>query len=86
MAKYSRKIQVLLTDQQFQDLAEIAAQQKVKLGTLVRKAIDEYYLQKKKEREIAAAVDRLLSLPETAVPEDYQEWEAEYLRGKYSCR
>jgi hypothetical protein len=31
-------------------------------------------------------VDRLLSLPEVPVPEDYQEWEAEYLARKYSCR
>ena len=86
MAKYSKKVQVLLTEQQLKDLEEIASKNHKKLGTLVREAIEEYYLNTKKKREIAEAVDRLLSLPELPAPEDYQKWEAEYLEGKYSCR
>ena len=86
MAKYSKKVQVLLTEQQLKDLEEIALKNHKKLGTLVREAIEEYHLKKKKQEEIAEAVDRLLSLPEVPAPEDYQKWEAEYLEGKYSCR
>jgi hypothetical protein len=86
MPRYSKKIQVLLTEKQFEDLGEIASQQKAKLGTLVRKAIEEQYLKNKKQREIAGAVDRLLSLPETPVPDNYQGWEDEYLKKMYSCR
>ncbi|MGB9628156.1 MAG: hypothetical protein ACPL6D_05810 [Thermodesulfobacteriota bacterium] len=86
MAKYLKKIQVLLTEKQYNDLEEIASKQGKKLGTLVREAIEEYHLKKKKEQEIAEAVDRLLSLPEVPVPEDYQEWEKEYLEKKYSCK
>ncbi len=86
MPRYSKKIQVLLTEKQFEDLGEIASQQKAKLGTLVRKAIEEQYLKNKKQREIAEAVDRLLSLPETPVPDNYQKWEDEYLNKMYSCR
>ena len=86
MAKYLKKIQVLLTEQQLKDLEEIASKNHKKLGTLVREAIEEYHLKKKKQQEIAEAVDRLLSLPEIPAPEDYQKWEAEYLEGKYSCR
>jgi len=86
MAKYHKKVQVLLTEQQYKDLEHIASHQKKKLGSLVREAIEEYYLKKKKEREIAEAVDRLLSLPEVPAPEDYHKWEAEYLKGKYSCQ
>jgi len=86
MAKYSKKVQVLLTEQQLKDLEEIASKNHKKLGTLVREAIEEYHLKKKKQQEIADAVDRLLSLPEVQAPEDYQKWEAEYLEGKYSCR
>ena len=86
MAKYLKKVQVLLTGQQFKDLEEIASKNHKKLGTLVREAIEEYYLKTKRKQEIAEAVDRLLSLPEVPVPEDYQKWEAEYLEGKYSCR
>ncbi|MDI6809177.1 MAG: hypothetical protein QME66_09380 [Candidatus Eisenbacteria bacterium] len=81
-----KKVQVLLTDKQLKDLEEIASENHKKLGTLVREAIEEYYLKTKKKREVAEAVDRLLSLPEVPVPEDYQKWEAEYLAGKYSCR
>lgn len=86
MPKYSRKIQILLTEQQFKDLGEIASQQNAKLGTLVRKAIEEQYLKNKKQPEIAEAVDRLLSLPETPVPDKYREWETEYLKKTFSCR
>lgn len=86
MAKYLKKVQVLLTEQQLKDLEEIASKSHKKLGTLVREAIEEYHLKKKKQEKIAEAVDRLLSLPEVPAPEDYQKWEAEYLEGKYSCR
>jgi hypothetical protein len=86
MAKYLKKVQVLLTEQQMKDLEKIASKSHKKLGTLVREAIEEYHLKKKKQQEIAEAVDRLLSLPEVPAPEDYQKWEAEYLEGKYSCR
>ena len=86
MAKYSKKVQVLLTEQQLKDLEEIASRNHKKLGALVREAIEEYHLKRNKQQKIAEAVDRLLALPEVPVPEDYQKWEAEYLKGKYSCR
>ena len=85
MPKYNKKIQVLLTDDQFRDLVEIADQHKKKLGVLVREAIEEYHLKEAKQHRISKAVDRLLALPEADVPENYQEWEAEYQKGKYSC-
>ena len=86
MPKYLKKVQVLLTERQYTDLEEIASRQGKKLGTLVREAIEEYHLKKKKQREIAEAADRILSMPEVPVPEDYQEWEKEYLEKKYSCQ
>ncbi len=86
MAKYLKKVQVLLTEQQLKDLEEIAKKNHKKLGALVREAIEEYHLKKNKQEKIAEAVDRLLSLPEVPAPEDYQKWEAEYLEGKYSCQ
>lgn len=85
MPKYRRKIQVLLTDEQFRDLGKIAEQQNKKLGTLVREAIEEYHLKQARQRRVAAAVDRLLSLPDVPAPENYQEWENDYLKGKFSC-
>lgn len=41
-------------------------------------------LKRKKNREIAEAVDRIPSLPPVSVPEDYQQWEVKYLKMKYS--
>lgn len=84
MPKYSKKIQILVTDTQYQELEEIASKEHKKLGTLVREAVVEYHLKKNKRRRIAEAVDRLLSLPEVEA-RDYQKWEADYLRKKYSC-
>ena len=84
MPRYLKKIQVLLTETQYKDLEEIASNRKKKLGTLVREAVVEYHVKRKKEREIAEAVDRILSMPDLPVPEDYQEWEKEYLKNKYS--
>ena len=86
MPKFSKKIQVLLTEDQYKSLEEISSKRKKKLGSLVREAIEEYHLKTKKKKEITEAVDRLLSLPEVPAPEDYQKWEAEYLAKKYSCQ
>jgi ATP-dependent exoDNAse (exonuclease V) beta subunit len=80
MPKFHKKVQVLLTEKQFKDLEEIAAQKGKKLGTLVREAVEEYHLKKKKQREIAEAVDRLLSLPEVPAPENWEEFEKELAR------
>jgi len=85
MPKYTKKIQMLVTDDQYRELEEIASKEHKKLGTLVREAVVEYHLKNAKQRRIAEAVDRLLSLPEVEAPQDYQKWEEEYLREKYSC-
>ena len=77
---------MLLTEEQFRDLVEIAEQQDKKLGVLVREAIEEYYLKQANQRRISNAVDRLMSLPELPVPDNYQEWETEYQKNKYSCQ
>jgi hypothetical protein len=85
MPKYNKKIQMLVTEDQYRELEKISSSEHKKLGTLVREAVVEYHLKRNKRRRIAEAVDRLLSLPEVEAPQDYQEWEKEYLREKYSC-
>jgi hypothetical protein len=85
MPKYSKKIQILVTEAQYRELEEIASQEHKKLGSLVREAVVEYHLKQNKRRRIAEAVDRLLSHPDVEAPQVYQEWEAEYLQKKYSC-
>lgn len=85
MPKYQRKVQVLLTEDQYRALDKIASQRRKKIGPLVREAIEETYLKQAKRNRVAQAVDRLLSMPELPAPESYQEWEAAYLKKKYSC-
>jgi hypothetical protein len=85
MPKYYKKIQMLVTEEQYRELEKIASREHKKLGILVREAVVEYHLKTAKQRRIAEAVDRLLSLPEVEAPSDYQAWEADYLRNKYSC-
>ena len=85
MPKYAKKIQMLVTENQYRELEIIASREHKKLSTLVREAVIEYHLKNAKKRRIAEAVDQLLSLPEVEAPQDYQRWEEEYLREKYSC-
>jgi hypothetical protein len=80
MPKYQRKIQVLLTEEQYRELGRIAAQQKKKLGTLVREAIEAHHLKRAKQQRIAEAVDRLLALPDVPAPENWEQFEEELAR------
>ena len=82
---YTKKAQVLLTEEQFEVLQEIASKSHKKLGTLIREAIEKVYLEKKRKAQVAKSVDRLLSLPPTPVPDDYQKWEKEYSKLKEPC-
>ena len=84
MPRYAKKIQVLVSEDQFRDLETLASREHKKLGALVREAVVEYHLKKAKQRQITEAVDRLLALPETPAPENWEEWESEYLKKKYS--
>jgi predicted DNA-binding protein len=82
MARFMKRIQVLLTEEQYRDLEDIASKEGRKLGTMVREAVEEYHIKKKRNREIAEAVDRLLALPPTPVPETWEELEEEIARGR----
>jgi hypothetical protein len=75
MPKYAKKIQVLVTEEQYRELEEIASKDHKKLGTLVREAVVEYHLKTAKQRRIADAVDRLLSLPEVEAPDNWEDFE-----------
>jgi hypothetical protein len=80
MPKYAKKIQVLVTEDQYRELEEIASKDHKKLGTLVREAVVEYHLKTAKQRRIAEAVDRLLSLPEVEAPDNWEDFEKDLAR------
>ena len=77
MPQYVKKIQMLVTDDQYRELEEIASKEHKKLGTLVREAVVEYHLKKNKRRRIAEAVDQFLSLPEIEAPDNWEDFEKE---------
>ena len=82
---YTKKAQVMLTDEQYKTLEDLSAQSHKKLGTLIRDAVNKVYIEKHKKAEKADAVNRLLSLPPQPVPENYSEWEDEYSEQKGSA-
>lgn len=82
MRKYIRKTQVLFTEQQYQELLEISRRKHKSVGTLLREAAERLYLKDERSRQKTEALESLLSLEETEVPEDYQQWEQQYLDEK----
>jgi len=79
MPRYTRKAQVLFTEEQYQELTRVAREQSKALGALLREAAEQVYLRKRRQRQKAEAVRRLLALKETEPPADYHVWEQEYL-------
>jgi hypothetical protein len=84
--RYNKKAQVLFTEEEFNLLQEIALERGKKLGTIIREACRLLYLEKHKEKRREEAIHRLLSLEETPIPVNYQEWEEEYLKDKCPCK
>lgn len=82
---YTKKAQVLLTEEEYRTLEEVSARTNKKLGTLIREAVEKVYVEEKRKAQVAEAVDRLLSLPAVPAPDDYGEWEKEYSRQKEPC-
>ena len=84
--KYSKKAQVLLTEEEYKTLEDVSLKTRKKMGTLIREAVEKVYIAEKKNELVTKSVDRILSLSETPVPEDYNAWEDEYSRSKGSGR
>jgi len=75
---YAKKAQVLLTEEEYKTLEQIAARTQKKMSALIREAVEKVYIVESKKDRISASVDRLLSLPPVPAPKDYHEWEKEY--------
>lgn len=82
MRKYVKRTQVLFTEQQYRQLLEIARQRHKPIGVLIREAAEKLYLKDERSRQKTEALKSLLALEETEVPEDYQQWEQQYLDEK----
>jgi hypothetical protein len=84
MSRYTKKVQVLLTEEQYRDLTDIAEREHKKLGVVVREALEQTCLRKHRAQEKAEAMRALLSAEPADAPEDYHEWEEEYSRLKWA--
>ncbi len=74
----TRKIQVTLEEEQYEQLTRIASRQGKKLAGVVRESIEKYCLTPEKERIKQEALQQLLSLEPTPVPKDYGDWKRQY--------
>ncbi|MCP3963724.1 MAG: hypothetical protein GY719_38300 [bacterium] len=79
MPQYTRRAQVLFTEEQYHELTTLARESGQALGALLRDAAVEVYLRQRRQRQKAKAVHRLLALKQTEPPADYHEWEQRYL-------
>lgn len=74
----AKKVQVTLADEQYRKLAYLAQRQGRKLAAVVRESVEKYCLEPERARRKRKALEDLLQIPPTAVPEDYSEWKRDY--------
>ena len=87
MSRYTKKVQVALTEEQYRDLSSIAAREHKKIGVVVREALEQTCFAAQQRQRIRQAASELLELAKTAdaaSPADYQKWEEEYSRLKWA--
>ncbi len=75
----TRKIQVTLEKEEFENLAQMARREGKKLAAVVRESIRKYSVWPETERTKRAALEELFSLPPTPVPKSCHQWKREYL-------
>jgi len=87
MSRYTRKVEVRLTEEQYRDLADIAAREHKKIGAVVREALEQTCFAAHQRERIRRAATEMLELSKTAKSaplENYHEWEEEYSRLKWA--
>ena len=87
MPHYTKKIQISLTQEQHRALLKVAARERKDVEVIVREAVERTCLAQDQTETVRHAATVLLELArqaETRAPEDYQDWEEEYARVKWS--
>ncbi len=74
----TRKVQITLEQDEFDNLVLISRREGKKLAAVVRESIRKYSLLPEKERTRRTALEELLSLPPTPVPQSYSRWKRDY--------
>jgi predicted DNA-binding protein len=79
MGQYTKRIQAVLTEEQYEMLSNLSDETGKPVSQLVREAVEKVYLQKASQERRQAALDELLSLD--APVADWVEMEDEIIRG-----
>lgn len=82
MAVYTKRVQSVLTDEQYRALVELSERTGKAVSVLIREAVEEVYLERQDRQRRQAALDRLLSLQ--APVADWPQMEAEISEGATS--
>ncbi len=79
MAVYTKRVQTVLTEEQYEMLSQLALKQDKPLSVLIREAIEKIYFAEADRQRRRAALANLLSLD--APVADWEEMEEEIIRG-----
>jgi predicted DNA-binding protein len=83
MALYNKRVQSVLTDEQYEMLVELSQSTGKPLSVLIREAVEKVYFERKARDRRQAALQRLLSLQ--APVDDWPEMEKEIAEGASSA-
>jgi predicted DNA-binding protein len=83
MALYNKRVQSVLTDEQYEMLVELSQSTGKPLSVLIREAVEQVYFERKARDRRQAALQRLLSLQ--APVDDWPEMEKEIAEGASSA-
>lgn len=79
MAVYTRRVQAVLTEEQYETLSHFSAELNKPLSMLIREAVEKVYFQEASRERRQKALQRLLSLE--APVADWEQMEEEIIRG-----
>lgn len=79
MGTYVRRVQTLLTEEEYQDLSRLSAKLQKPLSTLIREAVEKVYFEPVTRDRRRTALKNLLALQ--APVSDWPEMEQEIIRG-----
>ena len=79
MAIYTKRVQTVLTEEQYQKLTQLAAEKSKPVSLLIREAVDVVYFAEAKRQRRRAALDRILSLDTPSA--DWEQMESEIIEG-----
>jgi len=79
MAVYTKRVQTVLSDNQFEGLMHLAHKTRKPVSVLIREAVDEVYFSEAEDHKRRAALERIVNLNLPVA--DWEQMEAEIISG-----